>query len=117
MHEPGIDRDALDLEIAGDISGCLEGTQEVAGMQYANDIFRLSAPERQPRIRRGRHLPDQFLRRQIGVEGKHFRPVDHDVRDFEVAKFEQAAEHVAIGPRHTALAMQEIDGTFQLFVA
>src|SRR5450631_3464440 len=55
-HEPGFERDAFDLEIGGVAAGRIERPQKIPGMQHADDIFRLAAPERQPRIRGGGRL-------------------------------------------------------------
>ena len=102
------------LELA---AGRVERAQQILGVQHADDVFGIVAPDRQPRIGRADDLADQLLGRQIGVERQHLGAMDHDVGDFEIPQIEQAAEHVAIGARDAALLMQKIDRAFQLLVA
>ena len=67
-------------------------------------------------VGRGEHLADQFVGRQVGVEGAHLGAVDHDVRHRHLGEFEQSAEHVALGARHPAFAMKDVDCAAQLVV-
>ncbi len=116
-HVPGVERDILDLEMRDVAARRLDRAQEILGVQYADDIVRLAAPDRHPRIGRIDHLADEFMRRQIGIDRVHFGPVNHHVLDDEFAQLEQAAEHVAFGALHAAFPVQEIDGALQFLVA
>ena len=116
-HKPGIERDILDLHMRDVAARILERAQQILGVQHADDVVGLAAPDRHARIGRADNRMEKLARRQIGVDRVHFRPVDHHVLDGEFAEIEQAAEHIAFRALHAAFPVHEIDGAFQFLMA
>ena len=87
--------------------------QQILGVQHADDVFRLVAPQRNAGVFGRQHLAHQFFRRQVGVDHHHLGAMDHDVGDLQLAQIQQAAEHVAVLLFDLALVMQQIDRAAQ----
>ncbi len=68
--------------------GGADRAQQILGVQHADDVFRLVAPQRNAGVFGGQHLAHQFVRRQVGIDHHHRGAVDHDVGDGEVAEAE-----------------------------
>ena len=126
-------RNALSCSESGRISGTNQGgsamaetsmlrgvavggpdrAQQILGVQHADDVLRLVAPQRNAGVFGRQHLAHQLLRRQVGVDHHHLGAVDHDVGDLQLAQVEQAAEHVAVLLLDLALVVQQVDRAAQ----
>ena len=93
--------------------GGADRAQQILGVQHADDVFRLLAPQRNARVFGGQHLAHQLLRRQVGVDHHHFGAMNHHVGDLQLAQVQQPAEHVAVLLFDLALVMQQIDRAAQ----
>ena len=93
--------------------GGADRAQQILGVQHADDVFRLLAPQRNAGVFGRQHLAHQILRRQVGVDHHHLGAMNHDVGDLQLAQVEQAAEHVAVLLFDLAFVMQQIDRAAQ----
>ena len=67
-NEPGLQRDVGDLEPARVAARRREGAKQILGVQHADDVVGVAAPQRHARIGRSEHLAHQLVGRQIGVD-------------------------------------------------
>ena len=114
-HEPRRQRDGRNVDLRRIAVGGADRAQQILGVQHADDIFRLVAPQRDSRVFGRQHLAHQFLRRQVGVDHHHFGAMNHHVGDLQFAQVQQAAEHVAVLLLDLALVMKQIDRAAQTF--
>ena len=89
-HEPWRQRDRHDVDLPHVTVGLVERAQQILGVQDADDVLGLFAPQRDARVFGLEHGIDDCLRRIVGIDCHHFGAVNHHIGDFEVAK----AEHV-----------------------
>ena len=80
----------VDVDLRGIAVGGPDRPQQILGVQHADDVFRLVAPQRDAGVFGGQHLAHQFLRRQVGIDHHHLGAMDHDVGDCQIAE----AEHI-----------------------
>ena len=99
--------------LGGIALGSADRAQQILGVQHADDVFRLVAPQGNAGVFGRQHLAHQVLRRQVGVDHHHFGAVDHDVGDLQLAQVQQAAEHVAVLLFDLAFVVQQIDRAAQ----
>ena len=85
-------------------------------MQDADDVFRLTAPQRDAGDIGFEHGLDHLLRRIVGADRDHLGAVDHHVGDDEIAQVEEPAEHVAGLLLDAALAVEKVDRAAQFLV-
>src|SRR5664280_3860609 len=112
-HEPGRRHQRGNVDLGGIAVDRMQRAQQILHVQDADDVFRIAAPERQPRHRRGDHRVDQVFGRIVCVQGDHAGAVDHHVGHHQVAQIEHAAEHVTVERLHVAFTVQQIDGAAQ----
>src|SRR5262249_29456130 len=74
----------------------LNRTRQDVGVEYADDVLSLAAPQRNARDRLGEDGLDHLLRRIVDAHGDHIGPMDHDIGHHEVAQVEQPTEHVTV---------------------
>ena len=115
-HEPDFERDRLQLDLFRVPARQSQGAQKILGVQDADNIIGVFAPQRHARIGRGDDLAHDLGGRQVGVDRQHFGAMDHDVGDRQLLEVEQTAEHVAVGAGDVAFAVHQIDGAFQLLL-
>ena len=84
------DVDALQLPVVG-----VQRAQQALGMQHADDVVRLVAPQRDAGVLAVQHLAHDLLRRQVGVDHGHVAPVDHDVGDRHLVEVQDRMQHRA----------------------
>ena len=80
------------LILRGVAVGGADRAQQILGVQHADDVFRLVAPQRDAGVFGRQHLAHQFVRRQVGVDHHHRGAVDHDVGDREIAEAEDIVD-------------------------
>ena len=85
-------------------------------MQYADDVFLFVAPERNSRMWTAENLRDDFGICLRGIDHRDILAMDHDVAHFEVAKIQNAAQHIAVDLHHATFVMMEVDRAAQFFV-
>jgi hypothetical protein len=94
----------------------VQRAQHVLGMDDADDVVGLAAPDRHARIGAFEDFGDDGRRRLVSVDHAHIGAVDHDVGDFQLGKVEQAAETVALLLDHRAFLVQHLDGAADFLV-
>ena len=62
------------------------------------------------------NLRDDFGICLRGIDHRDILAMDHDVAHFEVAKIQNAAQHVAVDLHHATFVMMEVDRAAQFFV-
>ena len=77
--------------------GRADRAQQILGVQHADDVFRLLAPQRDAGVLRGQHLAHQILRRQIGVHRHHLGAMDHHVGNLAVRRNGTHSEYTRPG--------------------
>ena len=92
----------------------MDRAQQRLGMQHADDVVGLAAPERQARMRACQHRLDDLLRRLVGIDGGEIAAMDHDVADDDVVEIEDRMQHGAGFLFLAARLGMEIDGAAQL---
>ena len=115
--EPRLEREIGDIEFARVSASRDIRPEQVLGVQDANNIVRLPAPEGHAGIGRSDHFAHQLVRRKIGVDEPHFGAVNHHVRDRDLGQFQKTAEHVALVALDFAFAMQDVDRAHEFFMA
>ena len=115
-HEPGRPRNGGDVDFGKIAVRDLDRTQEVLGVQDADDVLGLSLPQRHPRDLRFQHRLDHLLGRVVGANRDHLGAVDHDVGDGEIAQIQKPAEHVAVEPLDAARPVQKIERSPQFLM-
>jgi hypothetical protein len=114
-HEPGRRDDRPDVDLAHVAVGRANGPQQVLGVQDADDVLRLVAPQRNAGVFGRQHLAHDVLGRQVGVDQHHLGAMDHDVGDLKLAQIEQPAEHIAVELFDAAFMMDQVDRAAQPF--
>ena len=89
--------------------GALQRAQQVLGVQDADDVLGLVAPQRDARELGLEHCVDDLFGRIVGVDRHHLGAMDHDIGHRQVAQIEQAAHHVAVVLLDAASRCSEID--------
>ena len=68
-HEPGRRQQRGDVDLGGVAVDRVQRAQQILHVQDADDVFRIAAPQRHARHRRGDHRVDHVLGRLVGVRG------------------------------------------------
>ncbi|MGY4423612.1 hypothetical protein ACVWY2_006061 [Bradyrhizobium sp. JR6.1] len=114
-HEPGRQRDRRGIDRRHVAFIGPHRPQQILGVEHADDVLRLLAPQRDAGVFARQHLAHQFLGRQVGIDHGHLGAVDHHVGDLQFAEVQQPAEHVAVLLLDLAFVMQQIDRAAQAF--
>ena len=83
---------ADDVDARGVALGGADRAQQILGMQHADDVLRLLAPQRDAGVFGCQHLAHQLVRRQVGIDHHHRGAMDHDVGDGEIAETEDVVD-------------------------
>ena len=90
-HEPGRRGQPGDVEGRDIAADARARRADVLGVDHADDVVRLAAPQRHAGIGAGEDLRHQFARGQTGVQGGHVAAVGHDLADLDVTRSRIAA--------------------------
>ena len=115
-HKPRIQRNIGNIELFRFAFGGIISAQQVFGMNHADNIVRIVAPQWQAGIGRGQHLAHQVFGREVNADGAHFGAVNHHIRNLQVFQVKQAAHHITVRALHTALAVQQVNRALQLLM-
>ena len=89
--------------LAGVAVGGADRAQQILGVQHADDVLRLVAPQRNPGVFGGQDLAHQLFRRQVGVQRHHRGPMHHHVGDREIAEPEHVLDVFGLAAFHLAV--------------
>ena len=115
-HEPRLARNLHDVDALEIIVDVVKRAQQVLGVDNADNIIDIVAPERHTCMRAGQNIAHDLIRRSIGIDGAHRGSVHHDVADFQLLEVEQAAQLVTIFLDERLVAMQHLDRTAQFLL-
>ncbi len=115
-HEPGRQRDRHDVDLGKVAFGVLQRAQQVLGVQDADDVLGLVAPQRDAGELGLEHRADDLFRRIVGIDRHHLGAMDHDVGNFEVAEAENVLDVFRLALFHLAVLGRHLDEPLDLDV-
>ena len=85
-HEPRRQRDGRHIDPRRVAFGGANRAQQILGVEDADDVFRLVAPQGNAGVFGREHLAHQILRRQVGVDHHHLGAMNHHVGNLKLAQ-------------------------------